>query len=355
LIQFLSFARRKRNPSFTVFIPTLHLHLVDESGLLLPIEHWNVLNLGHFLCPNSYTELNSRPSVCVGDVLPATTSIYQLADVVEDSVHSSHQRHGRDPICSTDFPDPAVDLDISLLPDQVRDYILTNQRPNHFLRSSELSHFDIATNIFDDEDEDEDNIACRYYIVGTKYLILIDGRFVNLYTDVQFKHFKISFPELKSNSWYNVIKWYDDFGAYCFLFGIVVPSYVNIVKNSDSSYGFTCGHSSTDSAPAFPASKLQGWGQTIYQGIAYTAFKSLPASSRMKSLLLNHHLLGYRLLHHILQRYHPLYNVDATDHIIERPQQQFYDNTVRRIVKLPMQEYFDAYDCFLVLDAYIYN
>ena len=126
---------------------------------------------------------------------------------------------------------------------------------------------------------------------------------------------------------------------------------MNIVKNSDSGYGFTCGHSSTDSAPAFLASKLQGWGQTIYMGLSYAAFKSLPAFLRMKSLLMNHHLLGYRLLHHILQTYHPLYNKDASDHIIERPQQQFYDNSVRHIVKLPMQEYYDAYACYLMLEA----
>ena len=100
---------------------------MDESGLLLPIEHWNVLHLGHFLRPNSYTELNSRPSVRVGDVLPATTSIDRLAGVVEDFVHSSHQRQGRDPVCSTKLPDPTVDLDISLLPDLVCDRILTNQ------------------------------------------------------------------------------------------------------------------------------------------------------------------------------------------------------------------------------------
>ena len=38
----------------------------------------------------------------------------------------------------------------------------------------------------------------------------------------------------------------------------------------------------------------------------------------MKSLLANHHLLGYRLLHHILQTYRPMYNEDASDHIVER-------------------------------------
>ena len=128
---------------------------------------------------------------------------------------------------------------------------------------------------------------------------------------------------------------------------------MNVVKTSDLSFGFTCGHSPTDFAPAFLASKLSGWGQTIYMGIAYAAFKSLPSSSRMKSLLINHHLLGYRLLHHILQTYHPLYNEDASDHIVERPQQQFYDSTARYLVKLQTQEYFDAYACHLMLEAYL--
>ena len=132
---------------------------------------------------------------------------------------------------------------------------------------------------------------------------------------------------------------------------------MNVVKNSDSSYGFTCGHSSTGSvpAPAFLASKLQGWGQTIYTGLSYAAFKPLPAYSCMKSLLTNHHLQGYCLLHHILQIYHPLYNEDASDHIIERPQQQFYDNSARCMVKLFMQEHYDAYACYLMLKAYIHD
>ena len=76
---------------------------------------------------------------------------------------------------------------------------------------------------------------------------------------------------------------------------------MNIVKTSDSSYGFACGHSSTDSAPAFLASKLHDWGPTIYMGISYNMFKSLPTYLYMKSLVTNHHLQGYHLLHHILQ------------------------------------------------------
>ena len=67
----------------------------------------------------------------------------------------------------------------------------------------------------------------------------------------------------------------------------------------------------------------------------------------------NLHLLGYRLLHHILQTYHPLYNEDASDNIVERPQQQFYDNAARQLVKLPTQEYFDAYARYLMLEAYL--
>ena len=75
----------------------------------------------------------------------------------------------------------------------------------------------------------------------------------------------------------------------------------------------------------------------------------------MKSLLTNHHLQGYRLLHHILQTYHPLYNKDASNHIIECPHQQFYDNFARHIVKFPMQEYYDAYACYLMMEVYINN
>ena len=132
---------------------------------------------------------------------------------------------------------------------------MLSQRPNHFLRASELTLFAVAANSFADDDS-TDLIARRYYSVGTKYLILLDGRFINLCTDVQFKHFRLSFPELKSEKWYHVIKWYDDVVTYCSLFGIFVPSFVNVVKTFDSSFGFTCGHFPTDSAPAFLASKL---------------------------------------------------------------------------------------------------
>lgn len=87
--------------------------------------------------------------------------------------------------------------------------------------------------------------------------------------------------------------------------------------------------------------------------IAFATFESLPRNSRIESLLANHHLLDYRLLQHILQTYHPLYNEDASDHIVERPQQQFYDSTARHMVKLQTQEYYDAYACYLLLKAYI--
>ena len=50
----LSFAERSKFQSLSVFIPILHFHLVDESGFLLPVEHWDVMNLGSFLKPNSY-------------------------------------------------------------------------------------------------------------------------------------------------------------------------------------------------------------------------------------------------------------------------------------------------------------
>mmetsp|Transcript_52123 Transcript_52123/g.58228 ORF Transcript_52123/g.58228 Transcript_52123/m.58228 type:complete len:234 (-) Transcript_52123:488-1189(-) len=87
-------------------------------------------------------------------------------------------------------------------------------------------------------------------------------------------------------------------------------------------------------------------------GLSFTTFKSLPTYLRIKSLLTNHHLQGYRLFHHILQPYHPLYNKDGSNHIIERPQQQFYDNSTRRSIKLPMQEYYDVYAFYLKLGAY---
>ena len=102
------------------------------------------------------------------------------------------------------FLTPIVYLDIFALPDHVRDCFLLSQHPNHFLRRSELSLFGTAPDVFDDEDTDL--ISCRYYSIGTKYLILIDGRLVNFCNDIQFKHFKISFPELKSEKWYHVVK-----------------------------------------------------------------------------------------------------------------------------------------------------
>ena len=171
------------------------------------------MNLGHFLKPNSFRELNPFPSIRVGDVHPVRSSVDRLAEVVETFVHSSHQRQYKDPNRSSELPDPTIELDISNLPTQVRERVLLSQRPNHFLRASELTLFTVAADSFaEDEDDDvyTDLIARRYYSVGTKYLILIDGRFINLCTDVQFKHFRLSFPELKSEKWYHVVKWYDD-------------------------------------------------------------------------------------------------------------------------------------------------
>ena len=212
---------------------------------------------------------------------------------------------------------------------------------------------DTDPNVFDDEDADL--FSCHYCSVETNYLILIDVFEINLYNDVQLKQFKIRVPELKSEKLYHVVKWHDDDVDYCSLFGIFVPSFVNIVKNSDSSYGFTCEYLSTDSAPAFLASKLQGRGQTIYMGLAFAAYKSLPAFSCMEFLAMNHYLQGYRIFYHDLQTYNPLYNKDASDHIIERHQQQSYDNSVSRIVKLTIQEKYVSFTCYLVLEAYFNN
>ena len=75
LKQALSLAKKSRFTIFSVFVPIHHLHLVDESGFLLPAERWNVLNLGHFLKPNSFRELNPFPSIRVGDVQPARSSV----------------------------------------------------------------------------------------------------------------------------------------------------------------------------------------------------------------------------------------------------------------------------------------
>ena len=130
---------------------------------------------------------------------------------------------------------------------------------------------------------------------------------------------------------------------------------MNVVKNSDSKYGFTCGHSPTDSAPEFVASELHTWSQVIFQGIAYAGFKSISTDSRLRSLLNNNHLEGLRLLHHLLQKYRPLYSVEARDYIIERPKQQFFDNITKRTVKLTMQEYFDKHHCYYKLDSFLNN
>ena len=75
LKQALSLDKKTKAPIFSVFVPTNHLHLVDESGFLLPVERWDVLNLGHFLKPNSFRELNPFPSIHVGDVHPERSSV----------------------------------------------------------------------------------------------------------------------------------------------------------------------------------------------------------------------------------------------------------------------------------------
>jgi len=70
----------------------------------------------------------------VSNILPARSGVDHLASVVEEFVLSSHQRHTheRDTGRSTELPDPSVDLDISTLPEQIRDQILLNQHPNFF-------------------------------------------------------------------------------------------------------------------------------------------------------------------------------------------------------------------------------
>jgi len=203
--------------------------------------------------------------------------------------------------------------------------------------------------------EDIDAFDRRYYCVGTKWLISVDGRFVNLCTETAYKNFRFAFPTLQSEQWYHVIKWYDEVVNYCSLYGIFVPSYVNVVKNSSSKYGFTCGHSPTDSAPDFVASHLHTWSQVIFLGIAHQGFKFLPANSHLRSLLLNNHLEGLRLLHHILQQYHPLYSVKARDYIVDRPKQKFYDGATGRTVKLTLQEYYDKHQCYYMLDSFLNN
>ena len=112
--------------TFYVYVPTKLLHLVNASFFLLPIEDWDPLNLGYFLVPDFLGTLNKRPATRVGDIFPERSSVDHLAEVVEESVISSHQRHGqeRDTGRTTELPDPTVDLDIYTLPDQVRNRIL---------------------------------------------------------------------------------------------------------------------------------------------------------------------------------------------------------------------------------------
>ena len=74
----------------------------------------------YFLVPNVYTMLNSRSFTRGGDNLPCTSSINRLAEVVKDYVQSAQRRQYKDPVCSAELPDPIVDLDIFVLPDQVR-------------------------------------------------------------------------------------------------------------------------------------------------------------------------------------------------------------------------------------------
>ena len=90
-----------------------------------------------------------------------------------------------------------------------------------------------------------------------------------------------------------------------------------VPKFFTSSYGFICGHLSTDFALAILTLKLNGWSRTIYIGLSYAVFKCVPTLLCKKSLLTTHQLQDYRLLHHFYQTYHPLFNEDASDHIIE--------------------------------------
>ena len=48
------------------------------------------------------------------------------------------------------------------------------------------------------------------------------------------------------------------------LFGIVFPSFVNIVECFDSGYGFNCGSSFDGSVTPDFATKLTNWGLIIY-------------------------------------------------------------------------------------------
>ena len=89
LSQALVFAEQQWFPLFAVYIPTLPLNLVDESGFLLTPEHWDQINLGYFFQPDPHTKLNSRPSARTDDILPGTSNIDQLGSVVEDYVQSA--------------------------------------------------------------------------------------------------------------------------------------------------------------------------------------------------------------------------------------------------------------------------
>lgn len=91
----------------------------------------------------------------MGDVFPEISSIDRLTHIAQTYVQSAHKRRHKDPSFSTELPDLTVDLDIYALPDQVCAQVLLHQHPNHFLQSSELSHFDTATNLFDNNCYDE--------------------------------------------------------------------------------------------------------------------------------------------------------------------------------------------------------
>ena len=85
----------------------------------------------------------------MGDVHPGQSSVDRLAEVAEGYVHSANQCPYKDPSRSSELPIPVVDLDICDLSPQVRDRVLLSQHPNHFLRTSELSRFDVATDFFE--------------------------------------------------------------------------------------------------------------------------------------------------------------------------------------------------------------
>ena len=162
---------------------------MDEADLLLLPEDLNPLNLVDFLQPDTLNVLNTRPSTRVGAHHPKRSSVDRLAEVVEEYVQSAEQCQYKEPSRSFELPDPFIDLDIFDLPPQVRDCVLLSQHLNHFLRTSEFTLFTVAADFFEDDDDCTNLIACQYYSFGTTYLILLDGLFINLCTDVQFKHF----------------------------------------------------------------------------------------------------------------------------------------------------------------------